>query len=71
MFVLPTFHVGHSKCRPFRFYEKNTDFIGHPLITYTNTGHEIRTFRASETTYSAVGQPSINLRVSIGQPVKN
>ena len=26
--------------------------------------------RASETTYFAVGQPSINLRVSVGQPVK-
>ena len=34
------------------------------------TGQEIREFRVSETTYFAVEQPSINLRASIGQPVK-
>ena len=37
----------------------------------TIKGHEKRVFRASETTHFAIGQPSINLRVSVGQPVKN
>ena len=34
-------------------------------------GHEIRAFRASETTHFAAGQLNIILRVSVGQPIKN
>ena len=41
------------------------------VIRATFTGPEMRAFRASETTYFAVGQPSINLRASIKQPVKH
>ena len=33
--------------------------------------HEIRAFWTSETTHFAVEQPSINLRVSVRQPLKN
>ena len=33
-------------------------------------GHEIRTFRATGTTHFAAGQPSINLRVSVGTTSK-
>ena len=48
-----------------------------PFITlnagckYIQWFFEIRAFRASKTTHFAVGQPSINLMVSVGQPDKN
>ena len=41
------------------------------VFNILNTGHEITAFRASETTHFAARQPSIILRVSIRQPVKN